>query len=154
MGADLSLEGGVMKTVRELLEKKGREVWTVSPTQKVFEALQMMADKEVGALVVINDDKVVGIMSERDYARKIILKGASSKETPVREIMSTKVVYVRPEQTAEECLALMTEKRCRHLPVLENERLAGIVSIGDAVKAVIADRDFMIGQLENYIRGG
>lgn len=143
-----------MKTVRQLLEGKRNSVWTIHPDQYVFEALQIMADKDVGALVVVNGGKVVGIMSERDYARKIILKGFSSRETSVREIMSPKVVYVRPDQTAEECLALMTDKRCRHLPVIENDKLVGLISIGDAVKAVIAEREFMIGQLENYIMGG
>lgn len=143
-----------MKTVRQLLEGKRNSVWTIHPDQYVFEALQIMADKDIGALVVVNGGKVVGIMSERDYARKIILKGFSSRETSVREIMSPKVVYVRPDQTAEECLALMTDKRCRHLPVIENDKLVGLISIGDAVKAVIAEREFMIGQLENYIMGG
>jgi CBS domain-containing protein len=143
-----------MKTVGQILKGKGNNVWTIGPDQMVIEALQVMADKEIGALVVVNSGKVVGILSERDYARKVILKGAASKETPVRDIMSTKIAYVRPDQTAEECLALMTEKRFRHLPVMENDELKGLVSIGDAVKAVIADREFMIGQLENYILGG
>lgn len=143
-----------MKTVKQLLEAKGRDVWTIGPDQSVFEALKLMAEKEVGALVVVNSGKVAGIMSERDYARKVILKGASSRETPVREIMSTKVVYVRPDQRAEECLALMTDKRCRHLPVLDGGKLVGLISIGDAVKAIIAEKEFMIGQLENYIMGG
>jgi CBS domain-containing protein len=143
-----------MKTVKQLLQKKGGEVWTIGPDQTVLEALRLMAEKEVGALVVVNSGKVVGIISERDYARKVILRGVSSKDTPVRDIMSGKVFFVRPSQTAEECLALMTEKRCRHLPVMEDQKLSGLISIGDAVKAVIAEKEFMIGQLENYIKGG
>lgn len=143
-----------MKRVRQLLEEKGGVVWTIRPDQTVFEALQMMAEKGIGALVVMSDRNVVGILSERDYARKVALKGVSSKETPVRDIMSTKVVYVRPDQEVEECLALMTDKHCRHLPVFDNDQLVGIVSIGDAVKAIIAAKEFMIGQLENYIKGG
>jgi CBS domain-containing protein len=143
-----------MKKVSQLLEGKGSTVWTIRPDQTVFEALQLMAEKEVGALVVVNGSEVVGILSERDYARKVILKGVSSKETPVRDIMSTKVVYIRPEQRVEECLALMTDKHCRHLPVMDEGKLIGIVSIGDAVKSIIASKEFMIGQLENYIRSG
>jgi len=143
-----------MKTVTEILEKKGSSVWTIGPDEMVIEALRVMADKEIGALVVVESGKVVGIFTERDYARKVILKGAASRETPVRDIMSTRVAYVRLEMTAEECLALMTEKRFRHLPVLVDDELKGLVSIGDAVKAVIEEREFMIGQLENYIMGG
>ncbi len=143
-----------MKNVKQILDQKGREVWTIDPDESVFEALKVMSDKEVGALVVVQSAKILGILSERDYARKVVLKGVSSRDTPVREIMVEKVVYIRPDQTAEECLALMTDKRCRHLPVVEDESLGGIVSIGDAVKAIIADREFMIEQLENYIRGG
>jgi CBS domain-containing protein len=143
-----------MKTVKQLLQNKGGEVWTIGPDQTVLEALRLMAEKEVGALVVVNSSKVVGIISERDYARKVVLRGVSSKDTPVRDIMSGKVFFVRPNQTAEECLALMTEKRCRHLPVMEDNKLSGLISIGDAVKAVIAEKEFMIGQLENYIKGG
>lgn len=143
-----------MGRVGNLLERKGRAVWTIGPEQSVFEALQVMAQHDIGALVVVEGGQVVGMLSERDYARKVILKGVTSRETPVREIMSRKVVYVGPEQTVEECMALMTEKRCRHLPVLNNGTLVGMVSIGDAVKAIIADREFLIGQLENYIMTG
>lgn len=143
-----------MKTVRELLEGKGGTVWTVHPDQYVYEAIHLMAEKDVGALVVAVFDKVVGIVSERDYARKVILRGVSSRHTPVREIMSRKVYYVRPEQTAEECLALMTEKRCRHLPVLDKEKLLGIVTIGDAVKALLAGKEFRTEELENVLMGG
>lgn len=143
-----------MKTVGQILEGKGRDVWTIAPDQMVIEALQLMAEKEIGALVVVESGKVVGIFTERDYARKVILKGAASKETSVRDIMSTRVAYAQLEMTAEECLALMTEKRFRHLPVIVDDELKGLVSIGDAVKAVIEEREFMIGQLENYIMGG
>jgi len=143
-----------MKTVRQMIEQKGRDVWTIGPDQSVFSALEMMAEKDIGALVVTDGEKVVGIISERDYARKVILKGITSREATVGEIMSRKVVFVPPDQTAEGCLALMTEKRCRHLPVMDNKELVGLVSIGDAVKAIIADKEFMIGQLENYIMAG
>ncbi len=143
-----------MKTVKQLLKDKGREVWTIGPDQTVLEALRLMAEKNVGALVVVSADKVLGLVSERDYARKVVLRGIASKDTPVRNIMSKVVHSVHPDQTVEECMALMTEKRCRHLPVLENGRLSGLISIGDAVKAVISEKEFMIGQLENYIKGG
>lgn len=142
-----------MKTVAQLLRAKGHEVLSVSPETTVFAALELMAEKNVGALIVLEGGRVVGIFSERDYARKVILKGKSSKETPVREIMSPRVLYVRPEQTIEECMALMTNKRVRHLPVLEEDRLVGVISIGDVVKAIISEQEFMIEQLQNYITG-
>ena len=141
-----------MKTVAQLLRAKGHEVLSVSPELSVFEALQVMAEKNVGALLVLEGARLVGVFSERDYARKVILKGKASKEIPVREIMSTHVLYVRPQQTVEDCMALMTDKRVRHLPVMEEERLAGVISIGD-VKAIIAEQEFMIEQLQNYITG-
>ena len=141
-----------MKTVAQLLRTKGHEVLSVSPELSVFEALQVMAEKNVGALLVLEGARLVGVFSERDYARKVILKGKASKEIPVREIMSTHVLYVRPQQTVEDCMALMTDKRVRHLPVMEEERLAGVISIGD-VKAIIAEQEFMIEQLQNYITG-
>lgn len=142
-----------MTFVRNILQDKGREVWSVSPDSSVFDALKLMADKNIGALLVLEGETLVGIFSERDYARKVILKGKSSKETSVEEIMSSEVLYVRPEQTIEECMALMTNKRIRHLPVLEGNQLLGLISIGDVVKAVIADQEFTIKQLENYITG-
>jgi CBS domain-containing protein len=142
-----------MKMVTHLLRAKGHEVLSVSPETPVFEALQVMAEKNVGALLVVERDRLVGILSERDYARKVILKGKSSRETPVREIMSSNVLYVRPQQTIEECMALMTDKRVRHLPVLDEERLVGVISIGDVVKAIIAEQEFLIEQLQNYITG-
>jgi len=142
-----------MKTVTQLLRGKGHEVLSVSPEASVFEALKVMAEKNVGALLVVEGERLVGVFSERDYARKVILKGKASKEIPVREIMTSHILYVRPEQTIEECMALMTDKRVRHLPVLEDERLVGVISIGDVVKAIIAEQDFMIEQLQNYITG-
>lgn len=143
----------MMKSVKHILQNKGREVWSVGPDALVYDALAMMADKKVGALLVLEGEKLVGIISERDYAWKVILKGKSSLQTPVREIMTEKVVCVRPEQTVEECMALMTDKHIRHLPVIVDERVVGIVSIGDLVKATIDEKDFLIRQLENYITG-
>ncbi len=142
-----------MKTVTQLLRAKGHQVLSVSPETAVFAALEIMAEKNVGALLVVEGERLVGILSERDYARKVILKGKSSREIPVREIMSANVLYVRPQQTVEECMALMTDKRVRHLPVLDEERLVGVISIGDVVKAIIDEQEFMIEQLQNYITG-
>jgi CBS domain-containing protein len=142
-----------MKTVSQLLRTKGQQVASVAPETPVFEALQVMAARNVGALMVVEVERLVGVFSERDYARKVILMGKSSKEIPVREIMSTHVLYVRPQQTIEDCMALMTDKRVRHLPVLEDEKLVGVISIGDVVKAIIAEQEFMIEQLQNYITG-
>ena len=142
-----------MKTVRQLLEAKGSTVHSVSPDERVIDALRLMAERGIGAVLVVEGQRVVGIMSERDYARKVILKGKSSQETPVREIMTERVVYARPEQTVPECMALMTNKRIRHLPVLEGDRLVGVLSIGDLVKETISEQEFIIRQLENYIHG-
>ncbi|MCG8603445.1 CBS domain-containing protein [bacterium] len=142
-----------MKFVNQLLESKGHTVWTITPDARVLEALKLMADQNVGALLVVEGEKLAGIFSERDYARKVILKGKSSREIPVKEIMSTQVVFVRPNQTIDECMALMTEKRIRHLPVLQSGKLTGLISIGDVVKAVISEQEFIIHQLENYISG-
>jgi CBS domain-containing protein len=141
----------MIKTIREILDNKGYQIWSVSPDNKMFDALRLMADKNIGALVVLDDDKLVGIISERDYARKVVLKGKTSKETPVEEIMTPKVLYVTPEKTAEDCMALMIEKHIRHLPVYENNRLIGVVSIGDVVKAVVEEKKIAIEHLENYI---
>jgi CBS domain-containing protein len=143
-----------MRYVREILQVKGRDIWSIAPQASVYEALEIMADKNVGALLVIDNEKVVGIFSERDYARKVILKGKSSKETSVGELMTREVFYVEPGDSMEHCMALMTAKRIRHLPVMENDQLVGIVSIGDVVKKIISEQEFTIGQLEKYIRGG
>lgn len=141
-----------MYFVSELLQAKEHEVWSVTPNTSVYDSLKLMADKNVGALLVLDADKVVGVFSERDYARKVILEGKSSKELSVKEIMSTEVVSVNPSQSIDECMALMTNKRIRHLPVLEGNRLVGIISIGDVVKATISEREVTITHLENYIR--
>jgi len=143
-----------MKTVAEILKSKGREVWTITPETIVFDALKTMADKNVGALVVLDRTTVIGILSERDYARKVILHGKSSKELKTREIMSANVYFIGPDQNIEDCMALFTNKRVRHLPVLRNDELIGIISIGDVVKAVIAEQESTIKHLENYITGG
>jgi CBS domain-containing protein len=143
-----------MINVRDILQDKGREIWRVSPQTSVFDALRLMADRNIGALLVLEGEKLAGIFSERDYARKVILKGKASKDTAVAEIMTAVVVTVRPSQTVEECMELMTANRIRHLPVLDGQELAGVISIGDVVKAIISDREFTIKQLENYITGG
>ena len=140
-----------MKSLKQLLEGKGREIYSIGPDARVFDALRLMADKSVGALIVTEGGRIAGVISERDYARKVILLGKSSKETRVRDIMTHKVITVHPGQTVEECLALMTEKRIRHLPVTEGERLIGVLSIGDLVKEVIAEQQRTIEQLESYI---
>ena len=143
-----------MITVRQLLQAKGRDVWSIAPDAWVFDALKLMAEKGIGALLVLEGETLVGILSERDYARKVILKDKSPMDTPVKEIMTQQVVTVSPEQSIQECMGLMTNKRVRHLPVLEDDRLAGIISIGDVVKAIISQQEFMIEQLERYIEGG
>lgn len=140
-----------MLTVRELLAKKGSEVWSVSPDATVYDALQLMAARNVGAVLVLDDGELVGILSERDYARQVILKGKASRDTPVRDIMTTSVVSVSPDRTIDDCMALMTERRIRHLPVLQSDVLLGVLSIGDVVKAVISEKEFHIEQLESYI---
>jgi CBS domain-containing protein len=142
-----------MTTVRQLLRGKGKSVYTIGPDAAVYDALQEMAARDVGALVVTENGEVVGVVSERDYARKLALMGKISKETQVREIMSDEVVCVGPKQTVDGCMALMSEKRIRHLPVLENEQLAGIISIGDVVKAIIEGQQSTIEELEHYITG-
>ena len=142
-----------MKTVTEILSKKGNQIWTINQESTVYKALIIMADKSIGALLVVdNSGNPVGVMSERDYARKVILVGKSSKETMVREIMSSKVIYITPDRSPEECLALMTNKRIRHLPVLDNGKLVGFISIGDVVKAVLDEKEFTIDQLVHYIK--
>ena len=140
-----------MATVQQLLDQKGHEVLTIGPDHTVFDAIKLMADRNVGSLVVTEDGKLVGLVTERHYARNVILRGRSSPETPVRDIMSTRCVCARPEQTVEESMAVMTDKAIRHLPVLDNNQLVGIISIGDLVKSVISDQKFTIEQLEHYI---
>ena len=142
-----------MISIRQLLERKGSELWSTSPDASVYEALQLLAEKDVGALLVLQDGELVGIVSERDYARKVVLHGMTSMKTPVKEIMTEEVITVGPGSTVEEAMDLMTDKHIRHLPVVEVERIVGVVSIGDLVKAIIADQEFTIGQLENYISG-
>ena len=141
-----------MKTVEQILDAKGSDVWSITPDAPVLEAIKLMAEKEVGALLVMTGKKPVGIVSERDYARKVILKGRS-QETPIQDIMTTNVVYVSSGQSIEECMALMTEKRIRHLPVMDGGRLRGMLSIGDLVKTVIAEQKLVIKELERYISG-
>ena len=140
-----------MTTVERLLETKGHIVWSIAPDASVFEAVQLMADKRVGALMVIERNELVGVISERDYAREIVLKDRVSRDTPVSAIMTRRVLYVRPDQTLDECMALMTEKNLRHLPVLDNGRLVGVISIRDVIKDLISEKEFLIEQLENYI---
>jgi CBS domain-containing protein len=142
-----------MISVKQILESKGSKTWTISPDATVFDALKLMADRGIGALVVMGKDDIVGIISERDYARKVILQGKFSKDTLVREIMSTQIYGVSPDTTAEECMAIMTDKRFRHLPVCKDGKLVGVVSIGDIVKSIIAEQKITIDHLESYIMG-
>lgn len=141
------------KSVKQILSEKGHEVWSISPDTTVFDALKSMSEKGIGALVVLDNQEVVGVFSERDYARKVILEGKSSKDLPVKEIMTRRVVFVKPENTTDECMALMTDKHIRHLPVVVDGELVGIISIGDVVKAIISQQELVIEQLENYITG-
>jgi len=142
-----------METLRQLLDKKGYEVWSIHPDDSVFDAIKKMADKNIGSLVVLVDDQIVGIITERHYARHVILEGKSSPETPVRDIMTTPVVCTQTDQTIPECMAVMSEKRIRHLPVVDQKLLIGLVSIGDLVESTIADQEFTIEQLIHYIQG-
>ena len=142
-----------MQFVSQLLNYKGHDVWWVTPSTTVYDALVLMAEKNCGALMVLEAGKLVGIFSERDYARKIILKGKTSKDTLVEEIMSTQVYVVRPQQTIEECMAIMSAKHFRHLPVMEDDKAVGMISIGDVVKTIISEQEFTIKQLEHYITG-
>lgn len=143
-----------MKTVKQILDSKGHDVWSISAQESVFDAIRLMAEKQIGALLVMDKGRLVGIVTERDYARKVVLEGRSSRETAVRQIMESNVLCVGPEQTVEESMALMTEKRVRHLPVLNAKNdVEGIISIGDLVKAIIAEQKFIIEQLVHYITG-
>lgn len=142
-----------MRTVKDILRTKGYDVCSIVGDATVYDALKLMADKNIGAVLVMDADRLVGILSERDYARKVILHGKSAEDTAVAEIMTEKVVYVRPEQTTDDCMALMTDKRVRHLPVLEDDQVLGVISIGDVVKSIISEQEFVIEQLEQYITG-
>lgn len=143
-----------MTTVAQILQiKENNEVFSIAPDAPVLDAIKTMAEKRIGALLVMSDEKIIGIVTERDYARKVVLLGRSSRDTPVRDIMSAPVMYVGPENTNEQCMALMTENRLRHLPVIDNDRLLGMLSIGDLVKNIISEQRFVIEQLEHYIRG-
>ncbi len=142
-----------MKTIAQLLKKKGGNVWTIGADESVYTALERMAERNIGALVVMDGSKLAGIFSERDYARKCVIRGLSSYKTLVSAIMVSRVIYVKPEESVEDALALMTEKHIRHLPVLDSEELVGIVSIGDLVYALIEEQQILIDQLVNYING-
>lgn len=142
-----------MHTIRQIIEKKGENVWTIEPTDTVYDAITLMAREGIGALVVIRDDAIYGMVSERDYARKVVLEGRSSRETRVEDICSTPAITISPRAMAEEGLALMTRKRVRHLPVAERGELLGLVSIGDLVNAIIVDQQKLIEQLERYVSG-
>lgn len=143
-----------MFTVRELLDQKGRDVQTIHPDDTVYNAIKAMAERDIGSVIVVEDGKPVGIISERHYSRNVYLKGKSSPETSVREIMETDFAYARPDQTSRECMAIMTAKRTRHLPVLEGSDLIGVVSMGDLVKRIVAEQELTIAQLEEYIHRG
>lgn len=142
-----------MSTVRNILQKKGNAVYSISPDRSVYDALEELEEKNLGSLVVVENKKLIGVFTERDYARKVILKGRSSKETLVRDIMSSHTLFVNPDNTLDDCMQLMTDKFVRHLPVLENDELVGVISIGDIVKYIIYEKDFIIGNLEHYITG-
>ena len=142
-----------MKTVRDILQDKGSEIFKVRPDDTVFDSLRLMADKGVGALLVMDEDKLVGIVTERDYARKVILEGKSSRTSSVEEVMTRRVLCASPERTVDECMALMTDKRARHLPVVDHKQVVGVISIGDLVKAMISEQQVLIDQLQHYISG-
>jgi len=142
-----------MTTVRTILQTKGPEIWSVEPETPVMAALKIMDEKNIGALVVARGGSVLGILSERDYARKLVLKGRSSSDATVQDLMTSSVITVTPDQSMDQCMDLMTSKRIRHLPVVEDDKLIGLISIGDVVKAVISEKEFLIKQLENYISG-
>jgi CBS domain-containing protein len=142
-----------MKTVQDILNAKGSDVFSVRPDDTVFDSLQLMADKGVGALLVMDGEKLMGIVTERDYARKVILEGKSSRTSAVDEVMTRRVLCASPERTVDECMALMTDKRARHLPVLDHKHVVGVISIGDLVKAMISEQQVLIDQLQHYISG-
>ncbi len=143
----------MIKTIAKILQTKGHQVWSILPENTVYQALELMAEKEVGALVVMKEDRVVGIFSERDYARKVALRGLNSQKTQVSQVMTDMLHSITPEHSVEEGLSLVTESRSRHLPVLKGDKLVGVVSIGDLVKASLAEKDFVIKELKSYIKG-
>ncbi len=140
-----------MIKMKEILASKGHKIWSIGPDKTVLDALELMAKKEIGALLVMQGEKVNGLFSERDYARKVILQGRASKDTPVSDVMTKRVICSSPDLSADECMALMTDKRVRHLPIVENNKIVGLISIGDIVKAIISDQQFTIDVLEKYI---
>ena len=142
-----------MKSIETLLEKKGSAVWSIGPDASVLEAIKFMAEKRIGALPVMEGEDLVGIVSERDYARKVILAGKASRDTPISEVMTAKVLYVGPDRTVDECMVLMTDIKARHSPVLEGETVLGVLSIGDLVRVKIREQDYLIDQLRQYIAG-
>ncbi|MFK7887128.1 MAG: CBS domain-containing protein [Gammaproteobacteria bacterium] len=142
-----------MRSIKTLLEKKGGHVWSIAPDKSVFDALTLMGEKQIGALVVMEGEKLAGILSERDYARKVVLKNRTSRETLVKDIMTTRVICARPTQQVEECMAVMMNGKFRHMPVVEDDKVIGVVALGDLVKVVIAEQAFTIEQLESYITG-
>ena len=142
-----------MTTVRQLLDQKGKTIWSIEPDATVFDAVAKMAEKNVGSLLVMDGDKLLGIITERHYARKVVLQGKTSPTIPVRDIMESEVIAVSPEQSVEQCMAIMTEERVRHLPVVQGDKPIGIVSIGDLVKSIISDQKFIIDQLEHFVHG-
>ena len=154
MSTPFSGKEAAMNNVSTLLEAKGNDIWSIEPQKTAFKALETMAQRNVGALLVVDNGKLVGIFSERDYARKVILKGKSSKDTTVGELMTQEVFYASPEDTLQECMALMTAKHIRHMPVLKDDQLVGIVTLGDVVKQIISEQRFTIKELEKYISGG
>lgn len=141
------------RTLADLLEKKGSQVYAIAPDATVYDAVKMMAERSVGALLVMEGERLVGMLSERDYARRVILEGRASKDTAVQEIMTARVVYGRPEQSVEDAMAIMSDKKFRHLPVMKADKVVGIVTLGDAVKELLSEKEFLIEQLENYISG-
>ena len=143
-----------MKLVSHILDTKGNDIWASGPNDSVLDAIKLMAEKKIGALLVMEGDRLSGIVSERDYARKVILKGKSSEKTPVADIMTAEVIVTAPNETVKKCMSLMTEHHCRHLPVVDDGKVVGVLSIGDLVKAIIEEQQFKIEQLENFITTG
>jgi CBS domain-containing protein len=143
----------IYDTIRDVLRRKSPDIWSISPDSSVYQAIEMMAEKHIGALLVLSNHELIGIISERDYARKVVLRGRSSKETPIAEIMTSPVIFVDPARTVDDCMKIMTDNRFRHLPVVEDQRVVGVVSIGDLVNWIISAQDHTIQQLQNYISG-